>query len=542
MRDFDPEATTTMRSPVKQPSLKGAGVLLAIVTVLLFPAVAFAIPGSGEFVSVFSESGREITHLYNIIAKICLVILVIVEGVLIFAILKFRRRDDDERPVQNHGNLRLEFGWTMGALLIQVYIGILTIDVMYSTEVIPDDVDMTVEAVARTWDWHFVYPDQGGLVHEDLVVPAHKTVKLEVTSQDVIHAIFIPELGVKIDAVPGRYNYWWFRADGPLGQVRVNDFATVSRPERILPQTRPDFLSRRGDATARAVTGLEQQVTFLGASPGRRVEPGAVSPYAGYNAKEYQGLCAELCGLGHWDMYFRAVVMTPSSFERWVHDMQTAVTEVDGEQAYLAECATCHGDAGQGIAENPSLVGSNIVNNPDHKEEHIEIVLMGRGAMPGFAATYNDAAVAAMVNHERVSWGNSGGEIDEDDVAALRESLGLSPFPAGGAEPVDTDDLLFQGERLYAACSSCHGADGVGPDFIPAIAGSELVLGDPADLAQVLIEGRDLDQWPGEKRPVARSMTDLQLASLLTYLRLSFGNDAGAVQPFEVEEIRRDLN
>lgn len=528
---------------VMKYSTKGALALFAVLAVLLIPVLAFAVPGSGEFVSVYSGTGREITELYNIIAKICLAVLIVVEGVLLYAIIRFRRRDDDELPVQNHGDLRLEFGWTMAALIIQVYIGVLTINVMFSTEVIPDDVDMTVEAIAYQWDWQFVYPDQDGLVHSDLVVPANKTIKLEVTSRDVIHAIFIPELGVKIDAVPGRFNYWWFVADGPIGQTRVENFATVGRPERTLAQTRQSTLRATGrDATARPVSGLEQAVRFLGASPGRRVDPDVISPYAAYNAKEYQGLCAELCGFGHWDMYFRTVVMTPSSFDRWVRDMQTQVREVSGEAVYAGQCSVCHGADGDGVGNNPTLIGADIVANPDRANDHIELVLKGVAPMPAFGNILNDAEIAAVVNHERVSWGNAGGTVESDDVAALREALGLPAFPAGGAEPIATDDLLFTGERLYRSCVTCHGADGVGPDYIPNLAGSELVLGDTTDLARVLIEGRDLDQWPGAKTPLARSMTDMQLASLLTYLRQSFGNEASEVQPFEVEEIRRELN
>ncbi|MFU8805469.1 MAG: cytochrome c oxidase subunit II, partial [Bradymonadaceae bacterium] len=315
-------------------------VLLFAVTALLFPVAAWAVPGSGEFVALYSGSGREITELYNIIAKICLVVLIIVEGILLYSIIRFRRRSDDERPVQNHGDMRLEAGWTLAALVIQVYIGWITIDVMWSTETLPVEVDgrggvdITVEAIARQWDWDFRYPDQGGFISRDLVFPAHANVKLEVTATDVLHAIFIPALGVKMDAVPGRFNYWWFRADGPIAQVRAPDYATATRNPWELPQTRPDFLQTRPDATQYAVTGLEQRVDFLGWEGSganrvpRRLEE--VSPYAKYNAIEYQGTCAELCGKEHYDMYFRAVVMTPSSFEQWVIDQQTAVRVVDG--------------------------------------------------------------------------------------------------------------------------------------------------------------------------------------------------------------------
>ncbi|MFW6053398.1 MAG: cytochrome c oxidase subunit II transmembrane domain-containing protein, partial [Persicimonas sp.] len=90
--------------------------LAVALAVLLVPLVALAIPGSGDFVALESPSGRDITELYNIIAKICLIITIIVEGVLLVAILRFRRRSDDEQPEQVHGNLKLELAWTLAAV------------------------------------------------------------------------------------------------------------------------------------------------------------------------------------------------------------------------------------------------------------------------------------------------------------------------------------------------------------------------------------------------------------------------------------------
>ncbi|WP_158542521.1 cytochrome c oxidase subunit II [Lujinxingia litoralis] len=528
-----------MSGSLNQSLLKRAGLLLALVLAVMIPATAFAVPGSGDFVAHYSVNGRDMTALYNMIAKICLGVLVIVESVLIISIIRFRRRSEDERPVQNHGNMALEMGWTGAAVLFQIWIGVATINVMFATEVIPDDIDMTVEAVAYQWDWQFVYPDQGGLVHGDLVVPANTNIKLEVTSRDVIHSIFVPDLGIKIDAVPGRFNYWWFRADGPINQVRVDGFAMVDRPEFEYPSTRPDFMQSRPDATKKTINGLERRVGYLGRS--RQVEE--VSPYANYSAIEYQGTCTELCGLGHWDMYFRAVVMTPSSFRQWVHDMQNQVTEANGPEVFAARCATCHGESGQGQGDQfPTLVGAARVVEEGQKDSHIQLVLQGKGVMPPFGQVLNDAEVSAVINHERTSWGNSGGEVSDEDVARVRESLGLPPFPAGGVEPTPTPELMAAGERLFESCVSCHGRDGQGPDYIPALAGSSKVNGDPAALAKLLIEGADTPQWPGEKTPVARSMTDFQLASLLTYLRGSFGNESEPVQPGDIERIRRDLN
>lgn len=552
------DATNGSTVALQMLATTGAAVV-AVAIALLLPSTAAAVPGSGEFVALDSGSGREITELYNMIARICLGILIIVEGALLFAIIKFRRRDPDENPVQNHGDLRLEFGWTMAALAIQVWIGVATIDVMFSTETEPEaGMDMTVTAYAEMWDWNFEYDleDRERLVHEDLVIPAHHNVKIEVTSEDVIHAIFIPALGVKMDAVPGRFNHWWVRADGPLAQVRTRgDHATIERPEYEYPQTRNGTI--RGsdrDATARRTSGLEQHVTYMaGREDYELIEDPQESPYYGYNAIEYQGVCAELCGTGHWDMYFRTVVMTPSSFDRWYQDELQDVDEPDGESVFAEECsqAGCHGTDGSPDADDvPSLVGSDMTTDPERTDDHIENVLTGPGRMPPFRGSLNDAEIAAVVNHERSAWDNDAeiGEeqlddhlVDPEDVAEMRDQLGFDPFPAAAVDPIDTEDLMREGRQLYSSCASCHGDDGQSPhpDLVPNIAGSDVVLDeDPEPLARLLIEGRDTDEYPGRKRRVARTMTDRQLAALMTYLRQSFDNDAEPVQPFDIMDVR----
>lgn len=534
--------------------LKRGTLLLAIfVGLIALPMIAWAVPGSGDFISNHAPSGRAITDLYNIIAKICLGILILVEGVLLYAIIRFRRKSDDERPKQVHGDLRLEIGWTVAAAVLQVFIGAKTIDVMFEVEEMPQT-SMTVEAIAYQWGWQFRYPDHGGMLTDDLVVPAHKNIKLEITSRDVIHSIFIPELGVKMDAVPGRFNYWWFNADGPINQVLADQRETVSQDEVRKATTRPDIFSFFSNYGDRPVTGLEQRVTYLAASR----EVGDVSPYAKYDAVEYRGMCTEICGKGHYNMYFRTVAMTESSFEQWVVDQQTNAGEVDGASVYAAKCASCHASDGKGSPPSfPPLVGTKWME-PDQKEAHIEVVLLGSkastmmgdtevlgvtytGVMQPWAEALNDAEVAAVVNHERLSWGNDGGEVTDEDVAKLRESLGLPPFPAGGGAPIPQDVLVKEGEQLYASCVSCHGNDGKGLDQVPNLTGSPLILSDVKGTLDVLLNGQNKPEWPGEKTRVGRPMSDRQLAALLTYMRSSWGNEGSPVMPEEVSRLRNEV-
>lgn len=539
---------------MKSPITRRVTLLLAVVIGLALPCIALAVPGSGEFISNHAPGGRSVTELYNIIAKICLAILILVEGLLLVAIFKFRRQHADERPAQTHGNLKLEIGWTLAAVVVQVYIGVITLGVMFDVETMPET-EMTVEAIAYQWGWQFRYPGHGGIVSDDLVVPAHTNIKLEITSRDVIHSLFIPELGVKMDAVPGRFNLWWFNADGPVNQVLSDEQAKIKAEKERKATTRPDIVSMFRPRPDRSVTGLENQVTYLAQS--RKVE--GESPFVKYDAVEYRGMCTEICGKGHYNMYFRTVAMTRTSFDQWLKDTQAGSSEADGGAIYTAKCASCHGADGNGVAGSfPPLTAVPWTNDESQKDAHIEVVLKGseastlvgptevkgsvyNGVMQAWHDSLNDVEVAAVVNHERMSWGNNGGEVTAEDVARLRASLGLPPFPAGGGEPIVEADLIKEGQGLFSACAACHGADGNALTGVPNLAKNPVVLSDVKSTVALLVNGQDKPEWPGVKSAMGRNLSDRQLSALITYMRKSFGNEASVVLPDEVARMRKEV-
>ena len=523
---------------------------------ILIPTLAFAVPGSGDFISNHAPSGRLMTDLYNTVAWACFGILIIVESVLLVAVFKFRRRSDSERPAPNHGNLRLEIGWTLAAAVVQIGIGVETLGVMDEVEVIPPTV-MTVEAIGHQWGWQFRYPDLGGMVSDDLVVPAHANIKLEITSIDVIHSLFIPELGVKMDAVPGRFNLWWLNADGPVNQVTEHQANALPVERSYKATTRPAIVDKFRPKSNKLndVSGLEKRVTYLSAS--RTV--GEVSPYEKYSAVEYRGMCTEICGKGHYNMYFRTVAMTPTSFDQWVKDMAAQSTEADGGEVYASKCSSCHGAEGAGSPPSfPPLIGTKWTNDEAMKDSHLEVVLKGSGAsslqgptdvlgvtyagvMPAWNEALNDVEVAAVVNHERTSWGNKGGLVTSDDVARVRATLGLPPYPAGAGEVIPEQDLMREGKNLYSACSGCHGNEGKGLAGVPVLVGNPTVLADAKASLGALVNGQDKAEWPGAHSPMGRSMTNRQLSALLTYVRKSWGNTGSVVTPDEVARLRKEI-
>lgn len=185
---------------------------------------------------------EKITWLYNMIFIIIAVIAIIV-AVPVGWILWRYRRTNVAKPATFSHNLGLELAWTIIPALICFFIAYESYRALVSIRTMPDDA-LNVEAVAYQFGWDFYYPDasENGthvkaatpskpdpevsaagvdrLVPE-LVVPVGRPVVVHVTGADVIHAFFVPQLGVKVDAMPGRVNYVWFTADEPgsfLGQ------------------------------------------------------------------------------------------------------------------------------------------------------------------------------------------------------------------------------------------------------------------------------------------------------------------------------------
>jgi len=145
------------------------------------------------------------------------------------------------------------------------------------------------------------------------------------------------------------------------------------------------------------------------------------------------------------------------------------------------------------------------------------------------------------VNHERTSWGNKGGLVTSDDVARVRATLGLPPYPAGAGEVIPEQDLMREGKNLYSACSGCHGNEGKGLAGVPVLVGNPTVLADAKASLGALVNGQDKAEWPGAHSPMGRSMTNRQLSALLTYVRKSWGNTGSVVTPDEVARLRKEI-
>lgn len=163
-----------------------------------------------------SELQRDWQALFTKIFWVALVVFVLVEGIIVYAIVRFRRRKGgpSEGP-HVHGNTRMEIAWTIAPTLVMAWLLVVSLEQMQKTDTDPPIADIEVQVVARQFAFDFYYPGSTTPSVNLLRVEEDQVVGLHVTAVDVIHAINIPELGVMIDAVPGRMNYFWFRADEP---------------------------------------------------------------------------------------------------------------------------------------------------------------------------------------------------------------------------------------------------------------------------------------------------------------------------------------
>ncbi len=275
---------------------------------LLHPTFAFFTPLSGG-----SPNADHIDSLYKITLYIALVIFVAVEGGLMYALIKFRKRKGAV-AAQIRGNTRLEMGWTVAAAVILVALAVLTFaklgsiqnppnsspggdeltgdSVAYASserKLPPNGKSLSINVIGRQYIWQFVYPgadEPDGLgapySYEEMVVPTNTTVTLDIASADVVHSWWIPELGGKFQAVPGYHNYTWFK---------------ISKP------------------------GI------------------------------YRGQCAILCGRGHARMIATVRAVPPAQFDEWLTNQKREITEANA--AAKEARAKLNSQTGAGQVENP---------------------------------------------------------------------------------------------------------------------------------------------------------------------------------------------
>lgn len=165
--------------------------------------------------STIAPAGNHAQRIYDLLVPIfwmALGVFVVVEGALIYSIIRFRQRPGAGIPAQIQGNTRIEILWTIAPALIVLVIAVLTFRTQAANAYQPPDA-MQINVTGYQWWWRFEYPEQGVVTAGDLYVPVGRDVTLSLTGQDVIHSFWAPRLAGKTDAIPGKTNYLSFRAE-----------------------------------------------------------------------------------------------------------------------------------------------------------------------------------------------------------------------------------------------------------------------------------------------------------------------------------------
>lgn len=357
---------------------------------------------------------HQIYDLHNWILWVCLLIFIVVFGFMFYALFK-HRKSLGHQAANFHHNTKIEVIWTLIPFLILIGIAFPTTQTVLAMRNM-EQADINIKATGFQWLWEYEYLDQhvrivSNLatprdqidnhapkgehylleVDNPLVVPINKKIRVLLTSKDVIHSWWVPQLGVKQDAIPGFIHEAWFTVE------------------------KPGFY--RGQCAELCGVGHGFMPIVVQAVP----------------PAEYEQWLAS-----------KKIAMADAGV---AIDKTYTIEELkaQGEKVYASRCALCHQANGMGVAGAfPPLVdgaafsaGAELTEPLEKrgfwkngkiilgtKDEHLDIVVHGipGTTMPSFGPQLNDLEIAAVVTYERNHWGNKAGDlIQPAEVEALRK-------------------------------------------------------------------------------------------------------------------------
>ena len=359
---------------------------------LLSPVIALAIAGNASAESAtrqlnmpqgVTEVSQAAYDIHMIMMWICTAIGIAVFGFM-FYVMYAHRKSRGAVAANFHENHVVELIWTIVPALILIVMAIPATSALlkvYDTE----NADIDIKVTGYQWKWQYEYIGEGVKymselrtsqdeiygrtpkgehylreVTEPLVIPTGKKVRFLITGNDVIHSWWVPDFGVKRDAVPGLFTSAWAKTDTP--GVYVGECTE---------------LCGLGHAFMPVVVEVKEEAEYNEWLAGKKEE---AAIYASTIGKEW-------------------------SFDELM---------VRGEEVYNRSCAACHQADGKGIAGVfPALKDSPIALGP--KEGHIAMLIDGVAgtSMQSFADQLSEVDIAAVVHYERNAWGNDVGDVTQ---------------------------------------------------------------------------------------------------------------------------------
>ena len=369
--------------------------LAGVMTYVAYPGLAMAAadPYQLNLPEPQTVIAQQIYDQHTMVLWICLAIFIGVFGTMFYSIVKHRKSKDYE-AANFHHSTTVEIIWTAIPFLILVgmaFPATRTIIAMKDTS----NPDITVKATGYQWKWGYDYLTGEGEgigflsalstpkpqinnaapkgenylleVDNPLVVPVGKKVRVLITANDVLHAWWVPALGVEQDAIPGFIRDVWFNIEKP-GTYRGQCAELCGKEHGFMPIV---------------------------------VEAVEPEKYAAWVAEQKTKLAAVAVDINK--------EFTPDELK------------AKGEAVYNANCAACHQANGQGVPGTfPAIAGSKVATGP--KEGHINIVMNGKSgtAMAPFKHL-SDVDIASVITYQRNAWGNATGDaVQPSEINQLR--------------------------------------------------------------------------------------------------------------------------